>query len=106
MPFQASYFKADFFKVLSNPTRILILDTLRLGEQSVNDIAQWIEVDASSVSQQLAVLRSRNLVKTRKQGNQVFYSVRDPSIFKVLDAALEVFNNHLVDVRTTLENLQ
>ncbi|MEY3866117.1 MAG: hypothetical protein RLZZ338_8 [Cyanobacteriota bacterium] len=106
MPFQASYFKADFFKVLSNPTRILILDTLRLGEQSVNDIAQWLEVDASSVSQQLAVLRSRNLVKTRKQGNQVFYSVRDPSIFKVLDAALEVFNNHLVDVRTTLEKLQ
>jgi DNA-binding transcriptional ArsR family regulator len=106
MPFQASYFKADFFKVLSNPTRILILDTLRLGEQSVNDIAQWLEMDASSVSQQLAVLRSRNLVKTRKQGNQVFYSVRDPSIFKVLDAALEVFNNHLVDVRTTLEKLQ
>jgi DNA-binding transcriptional ArsR family regulator len=106
MPFQASYFKADFFKVLSNPTRILILDTLRLGEQSVNYIAQWIEVDASSVSQQLAVLRSRNLVKTRKQGNQVFYSVRDASIFKVLDAALEVFNNHLVDVRTTLEKLQ
>jgi ArsR family transcriptional regulator len=106
MPFHASYFKADFFKVLSNPTRILILDTLRLGEQSVNDIAQWLEMDASSVSQQLAVLRSRNLVKTRKQGNQVFYSVRDPSIFKVLDAALEVFNNHLVDVRTTLEKLQ
>jgi DNA-binding transcriptional ArsR family regulator len=106
MPFQASYFKADFFKVLSNPTRILILDTLRLGEQSVNYIAQWLEVDASSVSQQLAVLRSRNLVKTRKQGNQVFYSVRDPSIFKVLDAALEVFNNHLVEVRTTLEKLQ
>ncbi len=106
MPFQASYFKADFFKVLSNPTRIQILDTLRLGEQSVNYIAQWLEVDASSVSQQLAVLRSRNLVKTRKQGNQVFYSVRDPSIFKVLDAALEVFNNHLVDVRAALEKLE
>lgn len=106
MPFQASYFKADFFKVLSNPTRIQILDTLRLGEQSVNYIAQWLEVDASSVSQQLAVLRSRNLVTTRKQGNQVFYSVRDPSIFKVLDAALEVFNNHLVDVRAALEKLE
>lgn len=106
MPFQPSYFKADFFKVLSNPTRIQILDTLRLGEQSVNYIAQWLEVEPSSVSQQLAVMRSRNLVVARKQGNQVFYSVRDPSIFKVLDAALEVFNNHLVDVKDTLEKLE
>ncbi len=106
MPFQPSYFKADFFKVLSNPTRIQILDALRLGEQSVNSIAQWLEVEPSSVSQQLAVLRSRNLVVARKQANQVFYSVRDPSIFKVLDAALEVFNNHLVDVKETLEKLE
>ncbi|MGA9381708.1 MAG: metalloregulator ArsR/SmtB family transcription factor [Phormidium sp.] len=106
MPFKPSYFKADFFKVLSNPTRIQILDALRLGEQSVNSIAQWLEVEPSSVSQQLAVLRSRNLVVARKQGNQVFYSVRDPSIFKVLDSALEVFNNHLVDVKDALEKLE
>jgi len=106
MPFKPSYFKADFFKVLSNPTRIQILDTLRLGEQSVNSIAQWLEVEPSSVSQQLAVLRSRNLVVARKQGNQVFYSVRDPSIFKVLDSALEVFNNHLVDVKDALSKLE
>jgi len=106
MPFKPSYFKADFFKVLSNPTRIQILDTLRLGEQSVNSIAQWLEVEPSSVSQQLAVLRSRNLVVARKQGNQVFYSVRDPSISKVLDSALEVFNNHLVDVKDALSKLE
>jgi DNA-binding transcriptional ArsR family regulator len=106
MTFKPSYFKADLFKVLSNPLRIQILDTLRIGEQSVNYIAQWIEVEASSVSQQLAVLRSRNLVNSRKQGNYVFYSVRDPAIFKILDAALEVFNNHLVDVRDALEQME
>lgn len=106
MPFQPSYFKADFFKVLSNPVRIQILDTLRLGEKSVNDIAQWIEVEASSVSQQLAILRRYNLVKARRQGNYIFYSIRDPAIFKVLNAALEVFNNHLVQVRDALENLE
>lgn len=106
MPFQPSYFKADLFKVLSNPTRIQILDTLRVGEKSVNYIAEWLEVEANSVSQQLSLLRRTNLVKCRKQSNQVFYSVRDPAIFKVLDAALEVFNNHLVDVRDTLEKLE
>ncbi len=106
MVFKPSYFKADLFKVLSNPVRIQILDTLRTGEKSVNDIAEWLELEASSVSQQLAVLRSRNLVTSRKQGNYVFYSIRDRAIFQILDAALEVFNNHLVEVRDTLEQLE
>ncbi len=106
MSFKPSYFKADLFKVLSNPVRIQILDTLRVGEQSVGHIAEWLELDASAVSQQLSVLRSRNLVVSRKQGNFVFYAVRDPALFKVLDAALEVFNNHLVNVRDALEQLE
>jgi DNA-binding transcriptional ArsR family regulator len=106
MPFKPSYFKADFFKVLSNPIRIQILDTLRSGEQNVNYISQYLEVDASSVSQQLAIMRRLNLVKIRKQGNFVFYSICDPAIFKVLDAALEVFNNHLVELRDTIEQMK
>ena len=106
MPFEPSYFKADFFKVLSNPVRIQILDTLREDEQNVNYISQYLEIEASSVSQQLAVLRRLNLVKSRKQGNYVFYSICDPAIFQVLDAALEVFNNHLVEVRNTLEQMK
>lgn len=105
MVFKSSYFKSDLFKVLSNPIRIQIIDALRTGERSVNDIATWLEVDPSSISQQLAILRSRNLVTSRKQGNFVFYAIRDSAIFKVLDAALEVFNNHLVDVRDALEQL-
>ncbi len=100
-----SYFKADFFKVLANPTRIQILDGLRVGERSVNDIASWLELEASTVSQQLAVLRGRNLVTTRKQGNQVFYAIRDPAIFQVLDAARVVFENHLVDMHEVLKRL-
>jgi len=106
MPFQPSYFKADLFKILSNAVRIQILDTLRQGEKSVNDIAQWLEIEASSVSQQLAVLKRYNLVKGRREGNYIFYSVNDATIFKVLDAAKEVFNNHLVEVRSALENLE
>lgn len=103
MPFQPSYFKSDLFKVLSNPVRIQILDTLRQGEKSVNDIAQWLEVEASSVSQQLGILRRYNLVIRRREGNYVFYSISDKAIFKVLDAAMEVYNNHLIQVRDALE---
>jgi len=106
MPFKPSYFKAELFKILSNPVRIQILDTLRSGEISVNEIAQWIEVEASSVSQQLAILRRYNLVKGRREGNYIFYSVSDPAVFKVLDAGKEVFNNHLVEIREALEKLE
>lgn len=106
MPFQPSYFKADLFKILSNAVRIKILDTLRQGEKSVNDMAQLLEIEDSSVSQQLAILRRYNLVKGRREGNYIFYSVNDSTIFKVLDAAKEVFNNHLVEVRDALEKLE
>lgn len=103
MLFPSSYFKADLFKILSNPVRIQILDTLRQGENSVNDIAQYLEIESSSVSQQLAILRRYYLVKSRRQGNYIFYSINESAIFKVLDSAKEVFNNHLVQVKNALE---
>jgi len=105
-PLKPSYFKTELFKVLSNPVRIQILDTLRCGENSVNAIAEWLEMEASSISQQLAVLRRSNLVISRRQGTQVFYAVRDPDLFKVLDAGLELFNNHLLEIRHSLERLE
>jgi DNA-binding transcriptional ArsR family regulator len=106
MPFEPSYFKADLFKILSNPVRIQILDTLRQGEISVNDIAQYLELESSSISQQLAILRRYHLVKGRREGNYIFYSVNDLAIFKVLDAAKEVFNNHLVEVQSALAKIE
>jgi ArsR family transcriptional regulator len=54
----------------------------------------------------LAILRRHNLLKTRRQGNYVFYAIQDPAIFTVLDAALVVFNNHLVNVQDTFKNLE
>lgn len=106
MAFEPSYFKADLFKVLSNPVRIQILDALRVSEQSVNSIAQQIESEPSAVSQQLAVMRRYNLVRSRKQGNFVYYAVGDATIFKVLDAALELFNNHVIEMRESLQKLE
>ena len=103
MPSQPSYFKADFFKVLSNSTRIQILDALRQGELCVSEIAASLEIEATTVSQQLVILRNKNFVKSRKHGNQVFYTVQDRAIFDVLDAALVVFDNHLVNLRQYLE---
>jgi DNA-binding transcriptional ArsR family regulator len=102
---QLSEFKADFFKALAHPLRISILDALRDGELTVNEIGQRFDVEQANASQQLAVLRNRNIVVTRKEGANVYYSVSDKSIFKLLDAAKEIFNHHLVGVRSMLEEI-
>lgn len=102
---QLSNFKADFFKALAHPLRISILDALREGELTVNEISQRFDVEPANASQQLAVLRNRNIVVTRKDGANVYYSVSDKSIFKLLDAAKEIFNHHLIGVRSMLEEI-
>lgn len=96
-------FKAEFFKALAHPTRIHILELLRGGERTVSELQTQLEMDPSSVSQQLAVLRARNIVQTRKVGTSVYYTVRDPQVLVLLDVAREIFNNHLIDLQTMLD---
>lgn len=98
-------FKAEFFKALAHPLRIDILDALREGERSVAELRDQLGVEPPNASQQLAILRAKNLVVARKDGNNVFYSVRDPAIFQLLDVAKAIFNNHLVDVQGMLQVL-
>lgn len=102
---QLSQFTAEFFKALAHPLRIKILDTLRQGEVGVNDLSARLEVEQSTLSQQLAVLRKSNIVVGRKEGQNVFYSVQDPAIFRLLDDARQIFNNHLIDIRDLLSQL-
>ena len=103
---QLSEFKADFFRALAHPLRISILDGLRDGELTVNEISQHFNVEQANASQQLAVLRNRNIVIARKEGSSVYYSVSDKAIFKLLDVAKEIFNHHLIGVRSMLEEIQ
>lgn len=100
-----SSFKAEFFKALSHPLRISILDELREGELTVNEISQKFAVEPANASQQLAVLRNKNIVTTRKEGSNVYYSVTDRTVFKLLDVARDIFNNHLIGVRSILEEI-
>jgi ArsR family transcriptional regulator len=77
-------FKADIFQALAHPTRIAILEFLGKGELSAGELMEKLGMEQANVSQHLAVLRSKQIVTNRKAGNQVFYSVRDPIINKVL----------------------
>ncbi len=100
---QLKHFKSEFFKALGNPLRISILDALRKGERGVTELATEIGADQTAVSQQLAVLRAKNLVRYRKQGSYVIYSVADDTIFAILDDAARLFRNHVVDLRGLLD---
>lgn len=103
---QLRRFKADFFKAMSHPLRISILDGLRDGEKTVAEISEEFQVEPANASQQLAVLRNKNIIVARKAGVNVYYSVSDPAIFKLLDIARDIFNNHLIGVRTMLEEMK
>ena len=88
-------FKADIFQALAHPTRIAIIELLGEGELSAGELIEKLGIEQANVSQHLGVLRSKQLVANRKVGNQVFYSVRDPIINKVLALMRRYFQKHL-----------
>lgn len=98
-------FKAEVFQALAHPTRIHIVECLRAGELPVSAILEQTGVEPANMSQHLAVLRSRQLVLNRKEGNQVFYSLRDPLLIEVLDTMRAYFLAHLQDALAMLKGL-
>src|SRR6266699_5891787 len=86
MPDSLRRFKAGVFQALGHPTRIAIVELLRdEGEIPVARIHEQLGLEQANVSQHLAVLRAKQIVVGRKEGNQVFYSLRDRIIGRVLD---------------------
>ena len=106
MPGDLQVFKAAFFRALAHPVRIRILELLVKGDRSVHELQEALGLDQPVVSQQLAVLRSNNIVSGRKEGVSVRYAVRDPLIATLLDTARQIFNNQLVGTRDLLRQLK
>ncbi|KAF0817466.1 Transcriptional regulator, ArsR family [Bacillus sp. ZZV12-4809] len=103
MNLEIQQFKAEFFKALAHPLRIRILELLADGDKNVNEIQSLVGSEGSAVSQQLTVLRAKNIVTGTKNGNRVIYSLRDPMIIELLHVARQIFNNHLVDTIEMLD---
>lgn len=82
------YDMADFFKVFSDSTRLKILYTLWQSEMCVGDLVVALDMTQSAVSHQLRVLRQNNLVKFRKEGKAVIYSLDDNHVFEILSQGL------------------
>jgi ArsR family transcriptional regulator len=98
--------KAEFFKALGHPVRVRILEILRHGGRSVQELQQSLQLDQAIVSQHLARLRAKNVVDARKEGTTVRYTVRDPAVGELLDVARQIFSRHLVGTQNMLRELQ
>jgi ArsR family transcriptional regulator, lead/cadmium/zinc/bismuth-responsive transcriptional repressor len=79
----------ETFKVLSDPTRLKIAITLSKAEMCVHEIAEAADISESAASHQLRILRSLRLVKHRREGKQIFYSLDDYHIEKLIHVAIE-----------------
>jgi len=106
MNFELQQFKAEFFKALAHPMRIRILEVLSEGDRTVNEIQSIIGSEGSAVSQQLAILRNKNVVYGSKEGTSVVYSLRDPLIKDLLRVAKQIFDNHLAGTITLLKTMR
>jgi len=99
-------YKASVFHALAHPTRIAILEVLRDGETSARAIQERLGVEQANLSQHLAILRSRQIVAHRKEGNQVFYSLRNKVLIKVLDLMRQYFQAHLNESVEMLDEIK
>lgn len=107
MPDSLRRFKADIFQSLAHPTRIAIVELLRdEREVSASKIHERLGLEQANASQHLAVLRAKHIVCGRKEGNQVFYSLRDPILGKILDLMRQYFQAHLNDSLTLLKDMK
>ncbi len=77
------------YKVFGDKTRLKILFALYRGEMCVCDIAELLSMTHSAISHQLIVLKENKLVKFRRDGKEVFYSLCDDHIFEILEKGLE-----------------
>ena len=83
------YDLADFFKVFSDSTRIKILSVLRCQEMCVCDIAELLKASQSAISHQLRTLKQAKLVKNRRDGKTIYYSLSDDHIYTILRQGMD-----------------
>ena len=99
-------FKAEFFKALGHPLRIRMLEILAAGGRTVQELQDALRVEQPVVSQQLAVLRAKNVVAARKEGTAVRYALRDPAVKELLAIAREIFNNQFIGTQSMHRELR
>lgn len=86
---------ASVCKGLADPKRLLIINALRDGERTVSELVDELDIPQANVSQHLAVLRDKGLVRYRKDGQWAHYSVTSPKIIEAMDLLRQVMNEQV-----------
>ncbi len=86
---------ARICKAIADPKRLLIINELRNGPLTVNEIAEALDLSQSNTSQHLAVLRERNVVQADRDGASVYYSLRSKKVVKAIDLLREFMAEEL-----------
>jgi DNA-binding transcriptional ArsR family regulator len=98
--------KADLFKALAHPARIRALEILSEGERSVGELVPLVGIEASHLSQQLAVLRRAGLVASRRDGTSVIYAIVDDQLVELLAVAKRLLIGSLSHTEDVLADLR
>jgi len=98
--------KAEFFRTLAHPVRIRVLELLCEGSKPVRDLLTEIDIEASSLSQQLAVLRRYGIVTATREGSTVVYALAGADVSELMLAARRILTDLLTDRRELLAELQ
>lgn len=83
------YDTADLFKIFGDSTRIRILYSLYQKEKNVNEISEELNVSQSAISHQLRILKSSKLIKNRRSGKEIFYSLDDDHVYNIIAQGIE-----------------
>jgi DNA-binding transcriptional ArsR family regulator len=94
---------AQRFRVLGEPMRIKLLDRLRDGDATVGELQQALGASQQNVSKHLGILHSAGMVTRTKQGNQVRYSISDPSVFELCDQVCGGVRRQLEELEAILQ---
>jgi ArsR family transcriptional regulator len=97
--------KADFCKTLADPTRQMMIAELRTGEKTVGEIVAALEIVQSMASHHLAVLRSRGVVKTRRDGANIYYSLVNLKIVEACDMVHDILLSQMAKNRELADRI-
>lgn len=97
--------KSEFFRTLGHPVRIRVLELLSVRDRAVGEMLREVDIEAPNLSQHLAVLRRTGLVRTRKDGSTVTYSLTSPQVADLLAVARMILTGVLSNQAELLEEM-
>ncbi len=89
--------QAEICKILASPKRIEIIAALREGEKTVTEIIESLGISKANVSQHLALMRLKGILKSRREGSNIYYSIANPKVIQACTLMREVLSDMLAE---------